>query len=154
MNWWKSVRADWARWRRLSGLQRQVVRRACLGLLLTAIGLRLLGLRRWQETLRRWPWSPPLAANDCHDLARLVRAAARRLHGEHSCLPQALVLWWLLRGGGFAADLRIGVRKRAGQLEAHAWVEQQGKALDDRDDVPTGFTPFAGDIVPSGSHAA
>ncbi len=31
---------------------------------------------------------------------------------------------------GIAADLRIGVRRDAGALEAHVWVECAGQAVD------------------------
>jgi hypothetical protein len=66
-------------------------------------------------------------------------------------LIESLVLWWLLRRQGFDGDLRIGVRKHAGQLQAHAWVEHRGQALNDAGD---GFVPFDTVIVPSGSQAA
>jgi hypothetical protein len=50
-----------------------------------------------------------------------------------------------------ATELRIGVRKSAGALEAHAWVEYQGLVLNDRDDVCQRFAAFARPLVPAGA---
>ena len=59
-----------------------------------------------------------------------------------------MLLWWLLRRRGMESELRIGVRKKAEVLEAHAWVEYQGCVLNDRSDVDQHFSPFAGAILP------
>lgn len=80
--------------------------------------------------------------------ARMVQVAARysplRLH----CLPRSLALWWLLRRDGLGADLRIGVTPKESGLEAHAWVEYKGLALNDHDDLHEQFAPFHGAITP------
>jgi hypothetical protein len=56
----------------------------------------------------------------------------------------------LLRREGIAGDLRIGARKVDGKLDAHAWVELNGRAIDDGDDAPRRFVPFeTGPSVPS-----
>jgi len=60
-------------------------------------------------------------------IAQLVVAAARL--GGYTCLPRALVVQRILRDRGFAPELRIGVRKAGGALDAHAWVELDGQAL-------------------------
>ena len=39
-------------------------------------------------------------------------------------------------------QMRIGVRRRLGRLEAHAWVEHLGHVLDDDADVADRFAPF------------
>ncbi|MBW1895561.1 MAG: lasso peptide biosynthesis B2 protein, partial [Deltaproteobacteria bacterium] len=44
-------------------------------------------------------------------------------------------------------DLRIGVRKEANQLKAHAWVEYQGFVLNDTFDVQNRYSPFEGSIL-------
>lgn len=74
--------------------------------------------------------------------ARLVRLAATYGLYRAGCLPQSLVLRWLLRRQGIAGDLRIGVRKESGRFEAHAWVEHQGRVLNDGDDVCRRFAPL------------
>jgi hypothetical protein len=70
----------------------------------------------------------------------LVRVAAANGICETTCLPRSLVLCTLLRRRGAEATLRLGVRKQAGDIEAHAWVEVGGLRLD-----PSGAQ---GDFVP------
>jgi Transglutaminase-like superfamily len=59
-----------------------------------------------------------------------VEAVGRRVLGENPCLAQALALRWMLRRHGEDSTLHIGVRKaQAGDLLAHAWLEQDGVVL-------------------------
>ena len=118
---------------------------AFLALPLVALGLRCWGFRRLQARLNqrvaRAPHSSVLVAelDQARATARLVQAAARYGLFRPTCLPQSLVLWWLLRRQGLAADLRIGVKPEPNRLEAHAWVEFQGQALNDGADVARRF---------------
>ena len=72
----------------------------------------------------------------------MVAIAAR--HGVHqgNCLSQSLTLQRLLARHGVAAELRIGARRAGDRLEAHAWVEHQGRPLNDSADVAARFPPF------------
>jgi hypothetical protein len=107
-----------------------------LGLLpLIAAGLRLGGLRRVQSSLGRvWP-APMGSLAEADSLARARKAArivsivARRGPFKASCLPIALTLQCVLQGEGIGADLRLGVRRCAGRIEAHAWLEHFGTPL-------------------------
>jgi len=59
-----------------------------------------------------------------------VTAASRRLPGPPMCLSQALAVQVMLARRGYASRLRVGVtRGGAGQVEAHAWVEHEGRVL-------------------------
>jgi hypothetical protein len=59
-----------------------------------------------------------------------VGAAGRYLPGTPTCLPQALTTQVLLRRRGHPACLRIGVaRGERGALQAHAWVESDGRVV-------------------------
>lgn len=73
---------------------------------------------------------------------RLVRIASRRGPVRGSCLVQSMTVWWLLRRQRIPAELRIGVRKRSGRLEAHAWTEHRGSILNDDADVAERYVPF------------
>jgi len=64
-------------------------------------------------------------------LARISRAVARRWPLNALCLQRSLALLWLLRRNGISAELRIGVQKPEGKLLAHAWVEVEGKPVND-----------------------
>ncbi|MBD1855910.1 MULTISPECIES: lasso peptide biosynthesis B2 protein [Leptolyngbya] len=74
---------------------------------------------------------------------RLVEIAARQYSSRWAnCLKRSLVLWYLLRCQGIASELRIGVRREQGEFQAHAWVECQGKILNDIPDVHQSFAAF------------
>jgi hypothetical protein len=138
--------------------ERSSLAQALVLLPLTALALWLVGFRRWHAALARLaPAGAAPAARDegaeiarARAVARMVEAAARRGPCRATCLPRSLVLWWLLRRRGIDADLRIGVRKDAGRLEAHAWVELRGAVLNDGDDVRARYAAFGRAIVPAG----
>lgn len=62
-------------------------------------------------------------------LAWLVAIAGRRGLVHANCLCQSLLLYGLLRRCGHAPELKIGVRRQNGALDAHAWVDLEGVAL-------------------------
>jgi hypothetical protein len=128
-------------------------RRRLIGcaILLPAIGaaLRLLGLSRTYRVLGRS--SHPASASPveaesaqayARNLARLIGIASR--HGPYhaTCLRQSLALWWLLRRKGLAADLRVGVGRRDAAVDAHAWVELEGRVLNDRATIGEDYAPY------------
>jgi hypothetical protein len=105
------------------------------GLLVTAIrlGLWLLPFRRLRAVLARLTAAPPLLRPgeeaSADQIARAVRRASRHVP-QASCLTQALATQTLLRWRGIPAHLHIGVAKdAAGRLEAHAWVESEGRVV-------------------------
>jgi len=59
-----------------------------------------------------------------------------------NCLSRSLALHWLLRRHGHDADLRLGVSLDGGTFAAHAWVELNGRVLNDRQDVATRYAAF------------
>ncbi len=147
---------NWGRLRRLSTAERRLLAQSLILLPLTAVALRVVGFRRWQALLARLaPVATPPEADEADRIgqgraaARLVDAAARRGAYRATCLPRSLVLWWLLRRRGIDAELRIGVRKEAGQFQAHAWVEYRGAALNDGTDVAERFARFDRAITPA-----
>lgn len=127
-------------------------RRLCLQALAAGaairIALRLLGYKRcrdWLDRLSRVPGAVNRVSADAGQaarVARFVRAAARHGPSGRNCLVDALTLWWLLRLQGIAGDIRIGVRKDAGALDAHAWVECGGLVLDEPADLSRPFAPL------------
>jgi Transglutaminase-like superfamily len=80
----------------------------------------------------------------------IVSLAAKHSIIPASCLPRALTLLWLLNRCGVEAELRVGLRTRAGRLESHAWVESGGLPLNDWAEVSSDFTPFAQSFAPPG----
>jgi len=123
-----------------------VLLRAMVLLPLTAAGVRLLGLRRVQGLLERLAPRPdqhrPAEEGAAERTARAVATAAGCFPLPASCLPRSIALWWLLRRQGINSRLRLGVRKAGGSLLAHAWVEHQGRPLNERADVAKHFAAF------------
>jgi hypothetical protein len=149
---------SWRAFRALSWAQRRLLAQAWLLLPLTAVGLRLFGYRRVQTVLN----PAPAAAAGREDLpaaqavARIVQAAAGWSLVQASCLARSLVLCRLLRGQGLAGNLRIGVAVPDGpngRLAAHAWVEHQGVALNDSQDVERRFAAFDRALLSEGTNA-
>ncbi|HEX5757819.1 MAG TPA: lasso peptide biosynthesis B2 protein, partial [Thermoanaerobaculia bacterium] len=74
---------------------------------------------------------------DAGEVARLVELAAAACRGVYpaGCLPRSLAMQRLLARRGAPAELRIGVRRREGVLEAHAWVEVDGRPVGEPEGV-------------------
>jgi hypothetical protein len=64
-------------------------------------------------------------------IAELVAIAARALPRRPGCLAASLALQSILRRRGVASALRLGVRTVGTELDAHAWVEADGRVLFD-----------------------
>jgi hypothetical protein len=146
----KSAMQTWRRFWGLSGYARSIVVEAACGLLITRVGLRLAGCRRWKAAVE-WmtPWtaarSAPVGQPEIefgYAIARWQAAAARHLPLKTNCLDRSLTLCWLLRRRGIAAELRMGGRKENGRFEAHAWVEVGNVALDVAGGRRGDFEPF------------
>jgi hypothetical protein len=153
MGWLKFIRNKAQRLRELSGREWALLGASMVLLPVTAIGLRLLGFQRYQSLMTGWmrldygaPGDAELAAKQA---ARMVAVAARYSLVGRTCLPRALVLSFLLQRMGLKSDLRIGVRQEGDELKAHAWIERQGRALNDTADVHERFAAFAGPICPA-----
>ncbi len=130
-----------ARFLALDPWERRVLVRAWCLLPLTAMRLRWLGLARAQSTSCA---RPSLQGDEALAVARRitrwVHVASRHGPFRPTCLPMSLVLQRLLREQGIESDLRFGVRKAAGRIEGHAWVERDGVRLAE---APAEGTPFA-----------
>lgn len=128
---------------RLSQAERRVFAQAVLGLPLTALSLKLVGLKQTQRWLRRFePGSRSAASVPVARVAHLVALAAGCNRPWTNCLNHSLVLWWLLQGQEGNCSLQVGVRREGGKFEAHAWVEWQGHVLNDSGEVRQWFTTF------------
>ncbi len=122
-------------WWELPGSERTTLLMLLVVLPLVSISLRIAGYvrtRRMVEALS--PVNSPRVADasdisSAERLAHLAAIAGRRGAISATCLRQSLLLYGWLRRRGFAAELKIGVRKHDGAFDAHAWVELEGVAL-------------------------
>lgn len=145
----------WSAFWRLAGFERGIVLEAAATLVATWVGLRLAGFRRWNFLLSRLA-SPRVATASpqlsivpsARIIARMESAAARNVFFHPNCLERSMVLYWLLRSRGIPVELRVGAQKKAEQFEAHAWVECDGIALNEDEDVHLHFVPFDGPVAP------
>ena len=92
------------------------------------------------ERFRR-PSAGKQGAADPWVIARMVRIAATYGPFPARCLPRAVVLWALLRRQGVDAEIKLGVRRGDRGVEAHAWVELDGVALEQDTGEPS-FVPL------------
>jgi Transglutaminase-like superfamily len=145
----------WGRFLRLTGFEREIIIEGVIGLLVTRVGLHLVGFRRWSVALSKIaPLRPESVKREspilpsANVIARMESGAARSLFYRPSCLERSMVLCWLLRSRGIPAELRVGAHRQATRFEAHAWVECEGVVLNDSDDVHLHFVPFDGPVVP------
>jgi hypothetical protein len=135
---------------RLSSRDRRTLIQAAVLLPLTALVLRLTGLRLCQQVFSQFiprrsvlkTWQSEAALASARRISWLVGAAARRGVYPATCLPQSLVLWFLLRREGIEGALCLGTRKEAGRFEAHAWIELAGVVLNDSEDVRLRYAAF------------
>jgi hypothetical protein len=140
---------SWRRFWRLSRQEKSWFLQAAGWLPLTVLGIRWMGLRRWMDFLERISARasssstvPPAEAT-----ARMVAAAARRSLLPANCLSRSVVLWWFFHRRGLDAELRFGGRREGELLEAHAWVELDGKTFDVSETHSAGFVPFDRPVV-------
>jgi hypothetical protein len=73
-------------------------------------------------------------------VAYRVAAAAALYPGRARCLEQSLTLLRELRRRGVESRLRFGIYPYP--FEGHAWVEVQGRAVNETDDYLSMLTPL------------
>ena len=122
--------------------------RALATLPLVSLSLRLRGFQPTRTALQK-TLSPSIAQMGADSAggrvsltAHMVEAADRHGLVRTSCLAKSLTLWWLLGEQGISARLRIGIRKENGKLEAHAWVEREGIALNEPEEHHRHYAAF------------
>ena len=146
---------SWRAFGELSWAHRRLLAWTWLLLPLTAIGLRVLGFRRLQALLHRTEGATDRRDDltEAQATARIVRGAALWSPLHANCLARSVLLCRLLHRQGLAAELRIGVNRPGGRVEAHAWVEHVGKALNESQDLERRFAAFDGAVLSGGTGA-
>jgi hypothetical protein len=103
--------------------------------LLTAIrlGLLLLPFRLLLQILERISQISAHVYRGTDAIRKIVwtvEVSSRFMPRGVKCLARALTTKTLLNWHGYTPDLKIGVAKNdGGQLEAHAWIEYQGRVI-------------------------
>ena len=137
-----------AKWRRLSADERRTLLQALVLVPAMHVVVRVVGFNRLQQriarTTPRRSRAEVTAATHLRtcvvSVNRVKRFSVLGLRGN--CLSQSLALTWLLRRRGLEPTLRLGARLADGKFDAHAWVEHDGRVLNDSQDVGARFTPL------------
>jgi|GEM_PF-500640 len=100
-------------------------------------GLSVCSFQRLVSFLRRFHRAGRAPESErLPDSCEWAVAAASRYVPRSTCLSRSLALQTMLGRRGLAAELRIGVsRDGAGPLDAHAWVELNGRKLLEGGDI-------------------
>jgi hypothetical protein len=111
------------------------------------VSLRDRRLRVASRRVARLCPSRPERDGPRHDehVARAVRTvdvAAELLPGVATCLAKSLVVRALLQRRGITAELRIGVCMEPSGLAAHAWVEVDGRPVNEAPGIADVFEPL------------
>ncbi|MEW5939859.1 MAG: lasso peptide biosynthesis B2 protein [Chloroflexota bacterium] len=85
--------------------------------------------------LRNAPPSLPAARR----LRQLVIYASRLHLLPMTCLSQSLALRDMLGKRGISSEIRIGAKKAARGIHAHAWVEIEGQTIGEPEDISDRF---------------
>jgi hypothetical protein len=124
-----------------SGRDWRVFLEALITLTVVKIALHTTDIRRnmaWAGRIRGAPLDR--SRQEVERIAWLVEGASRLLFLR--CLPRSLALVRVLSRRNVAATMRIGVQTVNGKLLAHAWVEWQGRALNDDERSLQDFAAF------------
>jgi transglutaminase superfamily protein len=141
----------WEKLRRFSALERPAQKmflRALVALPLVSLSLKLFGFQATRNALQlSFSTAAPVQDLDSPNplitlTAHMVNSADRHGFGQSTCLAKSLTLWWLLGIQGITSQLRIGVRKENQKLEAHAWVERDGLALNEPEERHHHYAAF------------
>lgn len=109
--------------------------RLCIaGVLLATVGpcLSILSFSRFRKALLcvAAGGAPLLPGSSTPDrIAWAVDAADSRLPGSRTCLVRSLATEVVLQLYGHTPCHRIGINRTAGTIEAHSWVEYEGRVL-------------------------
>lgn len=118
--------------------ERHMLLAALGGLPIIIAGVRLLGYKRVHRLLSVPRTAIPQPSNsrrtDADRIAAMVQLAARHGLVRGNCLSRSLLLWRMLQRRRIPAEIRFGVRSDVAGMQAHAWVEQDGRALEDEFD--------------------
>jgi len=134
----------------LSVGERRTLLHALVAIPSVAVAMKVWGLdrvqwfleRRAERARRRHPAEVADMVQQARAAAGLVEAAGRGGVWRPDCLERSVVLSYLLQRKGIDTEMRFGCRREEGNLSFHAWLERDGRVINDSDDVADLYTPF------------
>lgn len=142
------ARAAWAygNWRRLTARERRLLIRAVTLIPSMHVAVRVIGFHRLHRRVtsaKAVELVSPLRETVIRECTVSINRVKRAPIFRGNCLSQSLALEWLLRRSGIVPTLRLGVRLGGPKFDAHAWIECDGRVLNDTADVSTRFAPLS-----------
>jgi len=112
-----------------------------VGVRITRLLLRTIGFQRTIMFLGAIP--PTLnAAEYANPMWAREVAFVSKWRYSASCLDRSVFLWFIMRQHSLTGDLRIGIATSHDVIDGHAWVEHDGRVLNDRLDIADDFVVF------------
>jgi hypothetical protein len=138
----RSSRSDRTKLGALEPRGRWLLARAAVALPFSVLLLKVAGLGRAQRLGAHFGRRRATPADVEARIASTVRAvdlATTRLPIPSACLSQSLALWYLLRTQGIPTEVCLGVRSGGAPLDAHAWVEHDGRPINETEDIVASY---------------
>ena len=130
------------KWRRIGWDERALFIRAAVLVPAVHVAVRFAGFQRMQAWATRLGMRPA-TADAAERTLKLSVLSVNRVKAfsplRGNCLSQSLTLTRLLHRRGILSTLRLGARVVDRKFDAHAWVEHDGRVLNDTQDVHTRF---------------
>ena len=135
--------SSWQRWRGLPRAERAETLRAAVLIPLCPGAIHVLGLAPLLRVIAAR--AQHSAAEPRLDMQMSVRAVDRACAygATGACLTRSGALMYLLARHGRVTELKIGAQRVPSGLAAHAWVEADGVALNDRANLRDAYTLLA-----------
>lgn len=131
-----------AKWKRFRSAERRTLLIALAAIPAMHVLVRVVGFNRLHTRVMKTPTVPDAAREPSSALRTAVVSVHRvKRYGlfRGNCLSQSLTLAWLMKRSGMEPVLRLGVRVVEKKFDAHAWVEYDGRVLNDSQDVGARF---------------
>ncbi|MDD3926012.1 MAG: lasso peptide biosynthesis B2 protein [bacterium] len=102
-------------------------------IIFTRLGLSLMSFNAFRRilhwTVRVMPGAACRAKYTPAEITGAVKLLARSLPGDNACLVKGMAAKALLDRDGYTSRLCIGVARGDARLDAHAWVEIDGRTV-------------------------
>ena len=129
----------------ISGSGRRLRLESVLVLWVVRLALWLLPFRVVRRLVGVMSRTAPAGTTPTVSVDKIARALSTvpKVVPSATCLTQALAAQVMLSRRGHCSELRLGVAKdEEGNLQAHAWVESQGRVVTGGHGASEGFTPL------------
>ena len=138
-----------SRIRKLSMRDAVVLMQLLVSAIAIEAALRVVGWQRLAQAIiarSRTPMLRRFPAFHLHyeiDGISALADGASSLFPRNRCLVRSMLMLWLLRTRGIPAEVVLGVRKRAGAFEAHAWARSDAGVIGENPEEVADFAVMA-----------